>query len=122
VRRVYLMTDHHSSSLWTDEPVHGMVHPERLGVSDETTKALRAWSVMEERNLDAWFDKSPPPFPRDVYMAEGLRLWRVVREELAGECEVGFAFFDPDPEDEYSSIKRIEWDPDAPGARWPPTS
>jgi len=46
----------------------------------------------------------------------------VVREELAGTCEVGFAFFDPDPEDEYSSIKRIEWDPDAPGAQWPPGS
>jgi hypothetical protein len=120
IERVYLMTDHSSSSLWAEG---FMVDPRELGVSEETTRALRAWSEMEEQNFDAEvMNGEPAPFPIDVYMAEGLRLWRIVREELAGRCEVGFAFFDEHPDD-VGSAKRIEWDPDMPMAQWPqPTS
>jgi hypothetical protein len=37
-------------------------------------------------------------------------LWRVVREELGSDFEVGYAVFDPDPDDALGAVKRVVWD------------
>jgi hypothetical protein len=102
------MTDHCSSSLWTDEPAHHMVSLDGLPLTEQTKADLLAWSEMEVAALDAeLFDG--PPVDHARYAAEGQRLWRVARDELGEAYEVGFAYFDPHPEDEWRSIKRIEW-------------
>jgi hypothetical protein len=112
IRRVYLMTDHHASSLWHGDHHFG-VEPESLGLSARTCCELWAWSDIEVRNFNAWMNGEPEPCSDEKYVAEGFRLWRLARAELFGRCDVGFAFFD-----EYG--KRIEWDPDAPSAQWRP--
>lgn len=107
--RIYLMTDVGSSSLWTDEPFHCMVPFDGLTLRAETKRALEAWSERDWDALNAEDDGHD--YDHEADLLEGLRLWQVVRNELAGTHEVGFAFFDPDPWDELSSLKRIVWNP-----------
>lgn len=98
-KRIYLMTDHFSSSLWTDEPEHGMVRLDGLDLDAETKQALTAWSPRGEYVLSA-----------DDQRQEGLRLWEAVRAQLSPEYEVGLATFKREgPED---SEKIVIWDHD----------
>lgn len=111
-RRIYLMADYDSSSLWTDEPSHFMVSAERLPLTRGTADALAAWSAqcwefLEHDEDAAWRAEQAP-----LHDAEGVRLWRVVRQELGDEYEVGFAVFDAaNPVSPGSGTKRIVWDP-----------
>lgn len=108
--RIYLMQDVASSSLWTDEPFHGMVGFEGLGLREETQRALEAWS---ERGWAATGAEGAADTPDEgAGLREGYRLWRQVREELAETHEVGFALFHPHAWDEHDAVKRVVWDPD----------
>ena len=117
-KRIYLMTDYDSSSLWTDEPFHYMVSADSLPLRRETAAALAEWSrklfeFLEHEDDAEWLAEQEPLHDR-----EGLRLWRVVREELGSDYEVGFAIFEPDPVDPDDAVKRIVWDPSQLGAPW----
>jgi hypothetical protein len=100
-RRIYLMPDYTSSSVWTDEPHHGMVRLDVLPLSQETKRALEAWSEQLWDALDASMGAGSA-FDAGAHEAEGQRLWRQVRKELPAEFEVGIAYVGP-------KGKRIEW-------------
>jgi hypothetical protein len=117
--RVYLMTDYSSSSLWTDEPCHVMVPAEMLGLSAATAQALEAWSAELYEFLEHDDDVDWLAAHASRHEAEGRRLWEVVRRELAGRCEVGYATFETDERGRY--VKRVVWDPgDLPGGACSP--
>jgi hypothetical protein len=97
--RIYLMTDYDSSSLWTDEPEHGMVPLDGLPLDAETKRALQEWSPS--------LDDTPR---RADHREEGLRLWQSVREQLAPDYEVGMATFRKSGP--YSAVKSVIWHPD----------
>lgn len=97
--RLYLMTDHFSSSVWTDEPEHGMVPLDALPLDDETKQALEAWSPRGEYELSTEDQRD-----------EGLRLWHAVREQLGPDYEVGLATFEPTGP--YDADKVVIWHPD----------
>ena len=105
--RTYLMADHDASSLWTDEPANAMVPLEQLPLSEQTKADLEAWSAQLSSVEDAvWAEDTPE------HQAEGRRLWTLVRDELAGVYEVGYAVFDhPATADPEVGRKRILWDP-----------
>ncbi|MDX6699060.1 MAG: hypothetical protein QOE65_2457 [Solirubrobacteraceae bacterium] len=109
IQRVYLMTDYSSSSLWTDEPCHVMVPAETLGLSAPMAEALEAWSAELFEFLEHEDDPEWLAAHRPRHEAEGRRLWALVRTELAGRCEVGYATFGPD--DRGNHVKRVVWDP-----------
>lgn len=100
------MPDYTSSSLWTDEPHHGMVRLDVLPLSEETKRALEAWSEQLWDALDAEIGRDSA-FDQAAHEAEGQRLWREVRKELPADFDVGFAYLG-------RGGKRIEWEPTAP--------
>jgi hypothetical protein len=110
-RRIYLMTDYESSSLWTDEPEHSMVGLGGLPLSSATKRALEVWSAREWDFLAGEESGDPMTEEYEAHDREGLRLWSVVRQELGSDFEVGYAVFDPDPGDVLGASKRVVWDP-----------
>src|SRR5437762_592643 len=105
------MPDYGSSSLWTDEPCHVCVAAELLPLAHDTGADLSAWShelfeFLHHDGDDEWQAEHAP-----LHHAEGLRLWKQVRDELGADYEVGFAVFEPDPDRPDCFVKRVVWDP-----------
>jgi hypothetical protein len=89
-----------------------MVSLDQLPLTVETKRALEAWSEDLWGLFDADLSQAGDLRDREqAHARQGLRLWRAVRDELGPGFEVGYAVFDPHPEDEFAATKRIVWDP-----------
>jgi hypothetical protein len=116
VERLFLMPDYESSSVWGLDEV--MVPLEDLPLSDGTKRALEAWSAKLYDLMDAEDEGLNTSAQEKAHDQEGRRLWKVVRDELGGGYEVGYALFDSDvppptgdPILDEGPWRRIVWDP-----------
>jgi hypothetical protein len=88
-KRIVLMCDYGADPLWSGEGGE-MLALEYVPLSDETRAALRRWAD-EWDALRPSYEPPPPDDPRMVaHEAEGMRLWKIVREELGSDYLVGF--------------------------------
>src|SRR4051794_30246335 len=98
------MADYDSSSLWYADGASAgaMAAAEALPLSKETVRDLAEWSHKLWDFLDAEdvADDTGEVTPADVmHDRDGRALWRRVASELGPGFEVGYAVFDPDPDD-----------------------
>ena len=103
-----MMWDWGSGALWEAESGDGVW--DVLPLSDDVRAALRGWvaktDAVNDRLFDEDDDEAADPELRALD-ADGRALWLRVRDDLRGECEVGYAV---DEGDELMVI----WSPEGP--------
>lgn len=93
-KHIELMADYNGYMLWRhDPPDIGPIHPEKLPLKPETIQRLHVWAERYNDSLN-WDDPAhtEPWSPEETqeFEEEGVRLWRLVREELSPDFEVGY--------------------------------
>jgi hypothetical protein len=105
-KRVVLMCDYTADPLWSGEGGE-MLPLEYVPLTDETKTALRRWAD-EWEALRPTYEPPPSDDPRMLaHEGEGIRLWKLVREELGPDYLVGFREW-ADPE----GRPRTAWSPE----------
>lgn len=98
--RIFLMPDYSADPVWAESD-GAMLPIGDLGLSEAALLGLHMWAD--------WFERTEPrrdqqstrlryfntEWEERAYCQAGVRLWRLVREELAGRYEVGLALRHP---------------------------
>lgn len=89
-RRIKLMADYTPSPLWAEDYDIGHVGniaPEELPLRSETIARLYAWTALYRSWLGT---EAPREADRVTFDAEGVALWQLLREELAGRYVISY--------------------------------
>ena len=90
-RVLKLMADYQSFPIWRSGDEIGNVNPANLSITEELKLDLKKWAAAFDRTLD---HKYPPDsrFPdqksEEAFEAEGIRLWRDLKNQLGENFEV----------------------------------